>query len=170
MKISKEQYGFTLIELLLYVAIVPLILGAAIGLFYMSTQSQIKNRTINEVQQQGNAIVDTLNKTIQSASAITSPTSGNSGSSLTLAMDSAPINPTIFDLSSGTIRVTEGAASPVSLNNDKITATNLTFSNRGLPSTSGGVSYSFTLTYINNSGRQVYDYSQTFYGGGSLRP
>lgn len=161
--------GFTLIETLLYVAIVPFILASAIGLFYFVTQSQIKNQVINEVNQQGEIIIDNINKSIQSSSAINSPTAGNIGPNLSLQNITPALNPTIYSVSSNSLYMTQGLNAPQQMHNNKIQINNLQFTNLSKPNTSGNITYTFTLNYINNSNKQSYNYSKTFYGGGSLR-
>lgn len=161
--------GFTLIETLLYIAIVPFILASAIGLFYFVTQSQIKNQVINEVNQQGEIIIDNINKSIQSSSAINSPTQGNVGPNLSLQNINPTLNPTVYNVSSNTLYLTQGANLPQPMHNNKIQINNLEFANLSRPNTTGNISYSFTLNYINSSNKQSYNYSKTFYGGSSLR-
>lgn len=161
--------GFTLIETLLYVAIVPFILGSAIGLFYFVTQAQIKNQVINEVNQQGEIIIDNINKSIQSALTINSPTPGNTGPSLGLQNINPLLSPDIYNISSNTLFLTQGSNLPQPMHNNKIQINNLQFANLSQSNTAGNISYSFTLTYINSSNKQTYNYSKTFFSGSSLR-
>ena len=168
--LSKPSNGFTLIEILLYIAIVPFILASAVGLFYFVTQSQIKNQVINEVNQQGEIIIDNINKSIQSSSAINSPTQGNVGPNLSLQNINPTLNPTIYNVSSNTLYLTQGTNLPQQMHNNKIQINNLEFANLSQPNTTGNISYTFTLNYINSSNKQSYNYSKTFYGGSSLRP
>lgn len=100
----RPQGGFTLIELLLYVAIVGTLLITVTGFFALTADSRIKNQSISEVNQQGTAVMETITQAIRNASAITAPATGTSSASLTLAMPTAGINPTIFNMSgSGTV-------------------------------------------------------------------
>ena len=168
MRLNKR--GFTLVELLLYIAMVPLILGGAIGLFYLSTQSRIKHETVSEVQKQGSQIVNIIAREIQAASGITTPVAGSNGPSLELSTSVAATNPTLFNIGGTTLFETEGLSPAIELHNSKITISNLDFVNLSRPSTNGNVKFSFDLTSVNSSGRNEYDYTQTFYGSGSLRP
>lgn len=161
--------GFTLIETLLYVAIVPFILASAIGLFYFVTQSQIKNQVINEVNQQGEIIVDNINKNIQSSTIINSPNQSNTSPNLSLQNSNPSLNPTLYSFNSNTLSLTEGPNPSQTMHNNRIRVDNIEFKNLSRPNTSGNISYSFTLTYLNTSNRQTYTYSKTFYGGSSLR-
>lgn len=164
-----SQDGFTLIELLLYVAIAAVML-LAISVFLASLlQSRVKNQTIAEVEQQGSAVMQIISQTARNGEAITSPAVATSASSLTLDVVTVASDPTIFDLSSNVIRVTEGAGAAVPLTNSHIVASALTFQNLSRASTPGTIRVQFTLTHINPEGRNEYEFSKTFSGSASLR-
>lgn len=157
--------GFTLIELLLYIAIVPIILTAAVGLFFLVTQTRIKSQTVSEVQQQGSYIAKVLSDTIESADSITAPVA--SGNTLSLVIDGQTVT---FELASGELVQSVGGGPAAALHNAQVEASNLTFTNLTASSTPGSVHFEYTLSYVNNSGRNEYSFDNTFYGGGSLRP
>jgi len=164
-----KQSGFTLIELLLYVAISGIIL-LVISLFLQTLlESRIKNQTIAEVEQQGIQVMQIITQTVRNADVLNSPTIGAGATSLSVNTYTAGNNPTIFDLSGGVIRVTEGASSAVELTNSRIIASVLNFQNRSRSGTPGIIRISFTLTHINPSGRNEYNFSKTFYASASLR-
>ncbi|HEX7963502.1 MAG TPA: type II secretion system protein [Candidatus Saccharimonadales bacterium] len=93
----QKQRGYTLIELLLYVSIVGVMLVAITMFFGSITDSRVKGQSINEVESQGLALMDYLTQTVRNASSITAPTSGASATSLTLAVPTASLSPTVFD-------------------------------------------------------------------------
>lgn len=161
--------GFTLIELLLYVSIVGAMILTVAAILPLFMQSRVKNQTISEVEQQGTVVMQIITQTVRNAENITGPSTGTTASSVTLDVVTAGLDPTIFDLSGGAIRITEGAGSPVSLTNSRITASDLTFQNLSRTSTPGIIRVQFTLTGVNPEGRQEYNYSRTFYGSASLR-
>lgn len=162
--------GFTLIELLLYVSIVGSLLLAVTMFFGMTVDGQIKNQTINEVDQQGSFALDTMTQAIRNASAITAPAAGTSGASLTLTMPTSSISPTVFDINSNALRVTEGTGSPTALTSSLITVSNFTVKNLTRTGTPGIVQISFTLNRVNPSGRNGYDYAKTFTTSVAVRP
>lgn len=168
-KIESSQKGFTLIELLLYVSIASTIL--LVSTLFMQTllESRVKNQTIAEVEQQGLQVMQQITQTVRNAENITSPSVGNSASSLTLDVVNASDDPTVFDLSGDTIRVSEGVGSPVALTNSRVTATSLNFQNLSRADTPSIVRISFTLTHVNPEGRQEYNFEKTFYASASLR-
>lgn len=161
--------GFTLIELLLYVAISSVIL-LVISLFLQTLlESRIKNQTIAEVEQQGLQVMQMIMQTARNAEVITSPAQGASAASLTLDVITGASDPTILDLSGSSIRIAEGAGSPVALTNLRVTASGLTFQNLSRGGTPGAIRIQFTLTHVNPDGRNEYNFSKTFIGSATLR-
>lgn len=169
MKNLQPNKGFTLVELLLYVGIASIIL--LITTLFLSTllESRIKNQTVAEVEQQGLQAMQIITQTARNAEAITTPSQGASASSLTLDVITALNDPTIFDLSSGAIRIKEGAAAIIPLTNSRITASALTFQNLSRPTTPGTIRIQFTLTHVNPDGRNEYNFNKTFIGSATLR-
>jgi len=164
-----SQSGFTLVELLLYVGLSAVLIVAVSIFLSMLLGSRIKNQAIGEVEQQGLQVVQIITQTIRNADFINSPGIGTNASSLSLNTIVSGNNPTIFDLSGGVIRITEGAAVTVSLTNSRITASNLTFQNLSRPSTSGTIRIQFTLSYKNPNNVNEYDFQKTFVASGTLR-
>jgi len=161
--------GFTLIELLLYVSIASIIL--LITSLFLSTllQSRIKNQTVAEVEQQGLQVMQMITQTLHNADIINSPAQGASAASLSLNTIVAVNNPTVFDLASGTIRTKEGAGAVVSLNNSRVTASDLTFVNLSRASTPGTIRIQFTLMHVNSEDRNEYSFAKIFIGSATLR-
>src|SRR5688572_14415952 len=96
MKHRNHQAGYTLIELLLYITILGSLLGGISMYFVSSTTARVKSQTIAEVDRQGALAMETILQTIRNADSITSPTAGNTGTSLTLAVPTGALSPTIF--------------------------------------------------------------------------
>lgn len=166
---KNNQQGFTLIELLLYISISAIIL-LVISVFLSSLlQSRIKNQTIAEVEQQGLQVMQLITQTARNTEAIISPAQGASASSLTLDVVTAASDPTVFDLSSGAIRITEGAGGAMALTNSRVTASGLIFQNLSRANTPGTVRIQFTLTHMNSEGRNEYSFTKTFIGSATLR-
>lgn len=162
-------HGFTLIELLLYVSIASIML--LVTSLFLSTllQSRIKNQTIAEVEQQGLQVMQIVTQAVRNTDTINSPAQGASAASLSLNTYTVGNNPTVFDLSSGTIRIKEGAAAVIPLFNSRLTASALTFQNLSRTSTPGTVRIQFTLTHVNPEGRNEYSFTKTFIGSATLR-
>ncbi len=163
------QKGFTLIELLLYVGIASSILLVSTLFLQTLLESRVKNQTIAEVEQQGLQVTQVITQTVRNSESITTPTVGDSEPSLTLDVVNAGDDPTVFNVSGGSIQITEGSGSPIALTNSRVTASSLTFENLSRTDTPGIIRISFVLTHSNSSGRQEYDFTKTFYASASLR-
>lgn len=165
----KSNRGFTLIELLLYVTIAGVVLLALSVLLSLLMQIRIKNEVITEVDQEGALVMQSITQTIRNATSITSPVLGTTGTSLTLVVPTGTNSPTVFDLSSGVVRIKEGAGSVVSLTSSKVLVSSLSFQNAGRSGTNGSIKIQYTVTYNSVSNRQEYTFSRTFYGTASIR-
>ena len=168
-KYHNREAGFTLIELLLYVSIVGTLLVAITGMLMLSIDARVKNQSMSEVDQQGTAVMDYITQTVRGASSITAPLAGASASSLTLAVPTSGLSPTVLDIVGGVFQVKEGAAAAVPLTNNKVQMTAITFTNLSRGGTNGVVRVSFTLQRISQSGRNQYDYQKTFVTSVALR-
>jgi len=157
-----RQGGYTLIELLLYIALIGALLTGVVFFFSITLDARAKNQSISEVNDQGAIIMQTIVQTIHNATSVSSPAAGASGASLTLVVPTGSLSPTVFDLSSSIIRIKEGAGAVVALSNDNVQVTSLTFRNLTKTGTTGQVQVSFTLSRVNASSRNEYDYQKTF--------
>jgi prepilin-type N-terminal cleavage/methylation domain-containing protein len=161
--------GFTLIEMLLYLAILSVVVLAFSAALSLSFTSRIKANTIAEVEQQGDQTMNLITQNIRNAASITAPAAGILASSLTLTEYVAGNSPTVFDQSGNTMRITEGAVSPINITSNRVIVSGLSFQNLSRPSTPGIIQIKFTLTHINPSNRGEYTYSKTFTSSASLR-
>lgn len=140
--------GFTLIELLLYVSLSGIIL-LSVSIFMASLlEARVKNQTIATVEQEGAQVMEVIKQAVRNATVINSPAIGASAGSFSINTVIPANNPTIFDLSSGTIRIKEGAGPAVSLTSNRNIVSDLNFQNLTKPFTSGNIRTSFTLTHI----------------------
>lgn len=169
MIISQKQSGFTLIEMLLYIALSSIVLLALSQFFVLSLSIRAKAQSVAEVEQQGSLALKTMTQIIRNASAITVPTAGAASSSLTITVPTGVKSPTIFDLSGGVLRIKEGAGSPINLTDSRVAVTNLVFSNLSVTADHGTVRIQFTLSRINASSTNEYNYTQNFSGTATLR-
>lgn len=163
-----NKKGFTLIELLLYVSITSFVLTAVVLFVSMMLETQTKNRTVMEVNQQGVQVMQIISRAIQTAVDVNTPFLGTSGTQLSLGMSDSSKNPTIFEVSSGTLWISEGSNS-YALTNSKVSVVNLSFSNRSKTSTPGVIGFTFTLSHVNPENREEFDYSRIFSSSASLR-
>ena len=164
-----DRPGFTAIELILYIAISSVMLSV-ISIFLATVlESRVKNQTIAEVEQTAAQVLHLISQTTRNALSINSPAPGLSAPSLSLKVINPAKDPTVFDLSLGTVRITEGVSPPVVLTNSRMIASALNFDNLSRSSTPGTIRFQFTLTHQNPEGRNEQDFSKNFYGSASLR-
>lgn len=165
----KNKKGFTLIELLLYITIAGAMILFVAAFLPLLMQSHAKNQAVAEVEQQGAQTMQIVTQTIRNSTAATNPSPNNTTASLTLTVPTPSNSPTVFDLSGGVLRITEGANPPVPLTNTQVTISSLSFENLSLSSTPGTIRVIFTITYNNSSGRNEFNFNKTFYGSGTIR-
>ena len=148
MNYNSNQKGFTLIELLLYITLASAILFVTSMFAISLLEARVKNQTIATVDQEGNQAMAIITQTLRNATAINSPTIGTDSAVLSLNTGVAGKDPTVFDLSSGVIRMTEGANPPVALTSNLVIISNLNFRNLSRPGTPGNVDVTFTVDHI----------------------
>lgn len=159
---TQKEHGFTLIELLLYVALVALLLGGLMGFIGLVGASQVKNKTISEVTEQGIFAMDNITKTIRTADSVTQPAPGASSATLTLVVPVGASSPTIYSLNGSTLQVTEGASAAVALTSSKVRVTNLTFKNLTQAGSQPIIQVSYTIDNSSTAGLQEYSFQKTF--------
>lgn len=164
----KGQKGFTLVELLLYAALVGIVAVTALVFLSVLQSQRVRSQVILEVEEQGARALQIMTQTVRNATAIGSPTAGNTAAAVSLTVPTGSLSPTVFDLSAGALRVTEGASLPVALTSARVTVSGLTFTNLSRSGTPGTVRIQLTVSYNSSAGRE-YNYSKTFISSASIR-
>ncbi len=161
--------GFTLLEFLLYIGIVGIILtvSGAIGLNVLFGKAKLMS--IEEVSQNARFAMEDMALKIRNSEAINSPATSTSASTLSLQMADSTKNPTVFDVSSGIVQITEGTGSAVDLTSSEVTVTTLQFSNISYSNTPGTVRVQMTIKRVNPENRQEYNFEKTFYTTATIR-
>ncbi len=165
---TRNNKGFTLIELLLYVSLLSILLFVIFNFLGLVLQGRVRNQVIAEVEQQGNQIIQIITQSIKNADLVNFPLQSTTSTSLSLQVYNSSLNPTIFDLTSGQIRITEGTNTPIPLHNNQVVASNLFFYNLSRNSSPDLIYISFDLTYNSTSSRSEYTYSKTFYSSAEI--
>jgi type II secretory pathway pseudopilin PulG len=161
--------GFTLLEILLYIGIVAILLLALSAFLRVVLEARIKNQAIAEVEGQGTAVMQIITQTLRNATALNSPTVGTSAVNLSVNTPIIGLNPTVFDLSGGVLRVTEGANPIVNITSSQVLVTNLLFSNLSAASTKGIMQVRFDISNNSSSTNFEYKFTKTFIGSASLK-
>lgn len=164
-----NKRGFTLIEFLTYIAIGSIV-TLFIGSFIISVfNTRDKSKAVASVEEQGRSAMQVILQSIRNSDTVSAPAVGLSSSMLNLSFVSSTLNPTVFNLSSSTITVSEGGAASLSLITPPVIVTALNFSNISYVGTPGAVRVQFTLKNYNPNNRNAFQYQKTFYGTASLR-
>ncbi|MBI2473227.1 prepilin-type N-terminal cleavage/methylation domain-containing protein [Candidatus Uhrbacteria bacterium] len=170
MSIFEHNKGFTLVELVVYIGLASIVFLAVIGQQMTFLQMRVKHQTIAQVEQEGQFVMQLITQTLRNAQAINSPPAGSSASILSIDVFDAVDDPTVFDVSGGQIRLTQGSAAAVEITSGLLSVASFTIENVSRLDTPGSVRIQFTLSRINAGGVIPYAYEKTFYGTASLRP
>lgn len=170
MIMRKSLQGFTLVEMVLYVSLFSIILLAVSTFLTDLLSSRVRSQSITEVNQQGLQTMSLITQTIRNGRSIQVPAIGTSSSTLSITTATPILNPTVFNLATGTIRIKEGSNSAISLTNSRISVSNLLFENvSSSSSTEKIIRVSFRVDYRNLSGKSEYSYTKNFTGSATLR-
>ena len=170
MKILRSQKGFTLVEMILYVAICSILLVTISVFLSFLLGARVRSQAITEVNQQGFQIMSLMTQTIRNGRSIQTPSIGLASSTLSLTTGNALLNPTLFYISSTTMKIKEGSQGEISLTNKRVRISGLVFQNvSSSSSTEKIMRISYTVDYINPTGRDEYSFSKTFNGSATLR-
>lgn len=173
---TRKQRGFTLIEMLLYVAVAGIVLTSLVGFGWNMIGIGAKNGTHHDAVSNARLASEKLTFFIREATDIDTANSNFgvnlasvSGSKVTLR-GVAPNDPIVFDVSSGTLRVTLGASAPIALVSDNISVSSLVFANASsLNGKSKNVGFTLQLGTTSGSGRFEYASSTALRSSAEIR-
>lgn len=118
MTLSKNHRGFTLIEALVYLALFSILMGGAAITAYNLFDSATKVGTRTMLQEESDFMMAKIDWVMSGAKAITTPASGVTGSSLTVAKwDTAFGDPMQITQNGADLLLTRGTSASVVLNN-----------------------------------------------------
>jgi len=162
--------GFTLIEFLIYIAIVGVILVIIVGFLWNTILGNIKETCYQEVQQNTRFALAKITQEIKKATGINSPLPGDSSNSLSLTMATTHLNPTVFDVVNGKLRITQGSGTSYYLTSDRVRVGSLQFTNLSYSETPGTIRIEMTLDHINPGNRTEYQASVSLKSSVTLVP
>jgi len=155
---NQKFLGFSLIELLVYIAILAVVVGFIVTIFVTTMKIGSKETSSAEVTSQINYVSQAIQRMVKEASVIDIP-AGVSTSTLKLRTALLTTDPTCIYLSSGTIKIAQGAfpadsencnsTSTIDLTSSKIIVDNLVFTK--LTSYPGHDSVAFEIQMSSNT-------------------
>lgn len=148
---NKNTRAFTLIELIVYMGILTVVLLSVVNFSWEVVYGDAKARAAREVQQGSRLAMEKISEAILGASGITSPITGASSTSLSLAMQNPDLNPTMIQLADGRLTIAQGGEGPYELTNNRISVTDFQVANVSYPDTPGTVKIQMTVGYLNPS-------------------
>lgn len=166
---KKPSQGFTLIELLLYTSLASIVLGAVASMFVLVIQIRAKSEVILTVEQQGAFAVEKISRIVRNADSITLPVAGASSTSSTLDVYDASDDPTLIYASSSQMYIQLGSSDPTAITSTEVEVSGFVVTNLSRADTPGTAQYVFTLSHVNGTGRQEFDYSKQFIVSASQR-
>lgn len=170
MRMKRYKKGFTLVEMILYVSICSILLLTISTFLSFLLGARIRSQAITEVNQQGFRAMNMMALTIRNGRSIETPVLGDTAPVLSITTKDNLLNPTIFDVASGTLRITEGAGRPIPLTNSRVVMSNISFQNLSASTSADRIiRISFTLDYGNSSGKDEYSFTKTFIESTTLR-
>jgi prepilin-type N-terminal cleavage/methylation domain-containing protein len=147
MKKLNTQKGFSLLELIIYIAIIGVFLVSVIQFTTTIIRAGEKAKVLNEVQQNARFAMERMKREIRTADGV------NTGSStfsshpgvLSLEHDTPALDPTVFDLSSGTLQITQGAGSAIDLTSSKVEVSNFVLHDRSVSGRTRNIQIQLTV-------------------------
>jgi len=162
-----KSKSFTLVELLLYLALSAMIILMVSSFLTLILKSRVKGQVISEVEGQGTQVMQTVTQEIRNATSPSVPI-GSSAATLTLS----PSN-IVFSQTGDALYITRNDTL-AALTSAKVRVSNLSFQNvgstiEGTTDPAHSIRVQFTLSYVNLSGRNEYEYSKNFTGSATIR-
>jgi competence protein ComGC len=155
-----KKQAFTLVEFLIYLGILSLVLVLTAGFLWDFIFGNIKATSYREVQENGRFALLKITQEIKKATEINSPPPSSSSSTLSLARIDSHLNPTVFDVINGRLRIRRGlTGTSYYLTSDQVIVSSLQFTNLSYPETPGIIRVEIVLEHINPGNRTEYQTS-----------
>ena len=150
-KVKSQKFnsmrGFSLMELIVYFTIFSIIGTLGLAVFNYAIKGRTVIREMTEVHTSTQRAMEQVIERVRFSQAV-----NGASSTLNLQMASSTINPTIFDLNSGAIRIKEGTGSATDITPSAVYVTDLSFTHVINPApSSSSVQISITIGYTRNS-------------------
>jgi len=155
---NKNSAGFTLVELIIYIAIVGTVLVLITSFLWDIVLGNIKETAYREVQQNARFTMAKIIQETKKAAGVNTPSTGVTSDFLSLNMASSDLNPTVFDIDGGRLRIRRGADISY-LTPENIKIVNLQFTNLSYVGESPTIRIEMTTEYNNSGNRQEYQAS-----------
>lgn len=147
-----KKRAFSLVEFIIYFAIFGFISVVLVSMLITTARDRGSVEARSEVQQNLRYALVQMTQAIHRATGI----NGTPGASLSLVMSDSSKNPTVFDLSSSTLRITEGGGSAQAMTSTNVLVTSLSFTKISNASPAKDtIQISITIKYNDNGNTQL---------------
>lgn len=152
--------GFTMIEFIVYFFILGIVMTAVTSFTLDIMETRARVRLAAEVEQNMRLSTQRIMRAIRTAKRLNvgSSTFGDANGVLSLEMEGASVNPTVFDLASGTLRMTEGVGASVPLTTTDVVVEKFWVERDNLPHGTKAVSIQLKVKSLNPAGGKPFEY------------
>jgi len=154
-----KSQGFSLLEILIYVTFVSVIAFVFVTFSLDVLGTAQKARVRQEVQDNLRFSMQRITQEIREANGLNVGGSafGSHPGLLSLSMDSGAENPTVFDVSGGVLRITQGAGAAQPLTDPNLTVSNLVFTNLSVTDRTTNIGINLTIEHPNPENIELFD-------------
>ncbi len=158
-----KNKGFSVIEFLIYITIISFII-VTLGLVSMNIFSVgARTNAIQEVAHNGRFAMHKIGSTINEADSLIAPET--QGQLLHLTFNDPLRDPTVFDVSNGKLRITEGSGDPIELTTSKVNIDRILFKKVADDS----VKVEINISFYNPQNLPEHEFSSFFTSSFTLR-
>ncbi len=141
-----REKGFTLFETLIYLSVLVVLLTVFLNFIWEISYGNIKIADIEETQQNGRIAMEKMTRAIQQSLSVNSPVAGTSDTTLSLEMSEKKLDPTVFDVIGGRLRINQGDKDgPYYITNNRVAVEDITFTNVSYSNTPGAIRIEMTI-------------------------
>ncbi len=167
----RKAKGFTLLEFILYFALLSIIMTTVTIFSIDLFQARAKARVIAEVEQNSRFGLLRILRAIRQANQLNVGSSvlNSDNGVLSLGEAAASTDPTVFDLSGGTLRIKEGVGTATPLTSAEVTITKLRFAKDNLGGNTAAITAEMNMQYKNGDANNYFNYSTSASGTAVIR-
>ncbi len=161
--LRRKAKGFTLLELLLYMGISVTMLAVLASIGITVLESKAKAHAEEEMHYTAAFVMEKVQRAVDRAVSIHTPEMGTTSSSLTLHMEDASNDPTVFEVLDGIMRMTEGEGEPQPISGAGVRVPVFSVSNVTGEHGAGTLRIELQIETYNPEEIQAYHASGTYY-------
>lgn len=163
------QRGLTLIEVVLYVALIALISSMVIGAVLGLLSAYERRQDQQTLERQAGIAMQAMRRDIRNAERVSNINNGEDAARLELSMLSDAESPTIYEVSSEQLLVSDGDGSDIALTNDQVRVTDIIFKHRAPSIEHDTIRIELTLMAPKRGVTLGEPYQKTFIGSAHVR-